>query len=481
MQRKSPIQSIIGRVEEQETLARMYKSPKSEFVILYGRRRVGKTYLVNQFFEGKFTFRITAQAKIGTKKQLVNFYTQIVKTDPEPDRIEVPINWFDAFQMLIDLLERSNAGRKVVFLDELPWFDTKGSDFLSALEHFWNGWAANRNDVLLVACGSAASWMMNKLIHNRGGLHNRVTERIWLKPFNLYETEAFLKMKGANYDRYQLLELYMAMGGIPFYLDNILPNRSVAQNIDRMFFDPSGLLYTEYADLYASLFTKYEKHLAVVDALAAKSNGMLRAELLQQSGLPDGGSTSVILEELEQSGFIKRYFPFGKNKREALYRLIDPFTLFYQTFVKDSKAEGSGAWLTQANSPKWRAWSGYAYEFLCLYHADSIKKQLGIGSVYTELSAWRSQKSDKGAQIDLILDRNDRVINLCEIKFSTKPFTIDKAYAENLAHKVAVFREETGTNKTIFLTMITTYGVKGNQYSQQLVHDTLGMEALFNA
>ena len=471
---------LIGRKSEQEKLARMYKSPKSEFVILYGRRRVGKTYLVHRFFEDKFTFRITAQAKIGTKKQLANFFTGMVKAYPQSDFKDMPQNWFEAFQILSDLLEKHQSKRKVVFLDEMPWFDTKGSDFLSALEYFWNSWAANRSDILLIGCGSAASWMMNKIIHNRGGLHNRVTERILLRPFNLYETEAFLKAKGGRFDRYQLLELYMAVGGIPFYLDNILTNRSVAQNIDRMFFDPTGLLYTEYSDLYSSLFTKFEKHLAVVEALAARPNGILRSELLLQSGLSDGGSTSTVLEELEQSGFIKRYLPFGKLKREALYRLIDPFTLFYHTFVKDSKAAGSGAWLTQANSPKWRAWSGYAFEFLCLYHADSIKQQLGIGSVYTELSAWRSQRSPKGAQIDLIFDRNDRIINLCEIKFSSKLFTIDKSYAENLAHKVATFREETGTSKTVLLTMIAAFGVKENQYAQQLVQDFLTMDALFN-
>ena len=312
-------QNIIGRKSERETLQRLYQSNKSEFVILFGRRRVGKTFLVNMTFREQFAFRATALANVGTKQQLLNFFTTLAAHNPNLIGQVGPTNWFEAFQFLIKLVEADTRGRKVVFLDELPWFDTHASDFLSALEHFWNSWASFRSDILLVCCGSAASWMMNKLIHNRGGLHNRVTERILLKPFTLAETELFLQSKGADFDRYQLLELYMAMGGIPFYLENVQANRSVAQNIDRLFFTPGGLLNTEYGDLYRSLFNKYDKHLAVVEALAAKSKGLFRNELLAKSGLPDGGSTSTVLDELEQSGLHQKVFSVRKTQtRRAL-------------------------------------------------------------------------------------------------------------------------------------------------------------------
>ncbi len=313
-----------------------------------------------------------------------------------------------------------------------------------------------------------------------GGLHNRITERIPLYPFTLGETEAFMKSKGGVFDRYQLLELYMAMGGIPYYLENVQPNRSVAQNIDRMFFTPGAMLNLEYGDLYRSLFNRAERHIAVVEALARKSKGLSRRELLHAAGLPDGGAATATLDELEQSGFIRRYFPFGKTKRDALYQLIDPYSLFYLTFVKDSKAEGRGAWLAQSNSPRWRAWSGYAFEYICRYHIHSIKKHLGISGIYTEVSTWRSKQKAHGAQIDLLIDRSDRVISICEIKFSTKAFSITKEYAEKLRNKSAVFREETGTNKTLFLTMITTFGLKPNNYAGQLVNDALDMNALFD-
>ncbi len=473
-------QKIIGRKNELEILDRLYASPKSEFVIVYGRRRVGKTFLIDQRFDDLFSFRISALANATGEQQLVNFQSLFnASADASLALSNPPNNWFDAFQSIIKLVGADTRSRKVVFFDELPWYDTHGSDFIIALEHFWNNWAARRSDILLIGCGSAASWMINKLILNRGGLHNRITERIHLQPFTLNETEAFLKSKGGVFDRYQLLELYMAMGGIPFYLDNLLLNRSVAQNIDRMFFTTGAILNIEYIALYRSLFNRYEKHVQIVEALAEKSKGLTRTELLAATKLSDGGSTTNILDELEQSGFIKRYFPFGKSKRDALYQLIDPYSLFYLTFVKDAKTEGQGAWLSQFDSPKWRAWSGYAFEYICRYHIDAIKKRLGISGVYAEISTWRSQNSEKGAQIDLIIDRNDRVINICEIKFATDVFSITKSYAENLRNKLRAFRTETETKKTLFLTMITTYGLKNNEHSQQLVNDSLDMSALF--
>jgi uncharacterized protein len=410
--------SIIGRRAELAVLDRAYDSPKSEFVILYGRRRVGKTFLVNQLFGERFTFRMTALSQASLQQQLKNFHTTLTRTAPDLAGDSPPESWFDAFQLLIQLAESSSQGRKVIFFDELPWFDTYGSDFLQALEHFWNAWAALRQDVLLIGCGSAASWMINQLIHNRGGLHNRITERISLQPFTLAETEAFLQAKGGVYDRYQLLELYMAMGGIPYYLERVQVHRSVAQNIDQLFFSPGAALNLEYGDLYRSLFNHPEKHYALVEALAKKSSGMTREALIRAAKLSDGGSTSSLLEELEQSGFIRRYLPFGKTKRGAIYQLSDPYTLFYLSFVADTKAAGQGAWMHLSQSPRWRAWSGYAFEFLCHYHLQNLKQALGISGVYTEVSAWRSKKSEPGAQIDLLIDRQDRVINVCEIKFS---------------------------------------------------------------
>lgn len=472
--------SIIGRKTEIKTLQKLYRSPKSEFVAIYGRRRVGKTFLIKQLFANQYTFQITGLSNADFNQQLANFHAVLARLDKSDPERGVPTNWFSAFQVLIGYLEKSTQKRKIIFIDELPWLDTPKSDFIVALEHFWNAWAAHRDDIFLITCGSAASWMINEIINNHGGLHNRVTARIHLHPFTLNETEAFLQNKGGVYSRYEIIQLYMTMGGIPFYLEDVDVSRSVDQNIDRMFFSQSGLLRSEYYNLYKSLFKKYERHQAVIEALAQKAKGLSRKELIKESGLPNGGTFSNILEELEQCGFINRYLPFGKKLRDSLYQLTDPYSLFYLKFINNSKAEGPGAWLTQVDSPKWKAWSGYAYEYICRYHIQNIKKHLGIGAVYTEVSAWRSTQSDPGAQIDLIIDRRDRVINLCEIKFSTDPYVITKSYADKLQHKVSAFRQETQTSKSLFLTFITTFGLKENTYSRRLVQNSLGMEALFD-
>lgn len=473
------MEDIIGRQRELKIFDRLIKSQKSEFAMVYGRRRVGKTYLVSRKFKDQFTFRITALSNANTKDQLLNFNNYLALFDVNQDKTQVANSWLEAFQQLVKLLEASKEKRKVLFFDELPWFDTHGSDFLTGLEHFWNGWASYRSDILLICCGSAASWMIKNLIRDKGGLHNRVTERILVEPFTLKETEQFLKWKGGVYDRYQILELYMAMGGIPFYLESIQTNRSIAQNIDQLYFTTGGLLHKEYYDLYRSLFNSYTHHVAIVEALAQKKKGLSRKEIVQKTGIAEGGNFSVVLNELEQSGFIKKHFPFGRSSRDALYLLRDQYTLFYLTFVHNSKV-GENAWLSRIGNPKWRAWSGYAFERICQYHTNNIKKHLGIGSVYTEVSTWRSKKTADGAQIDLLLDRNDRIINICEMKFSETPYTITKAYSEKLKKKLQVFKEETGTKKTLLLTIISTFGVKENQYYIQSVKDSLSMEALFD-
>jgi uncharacterized protein len=470
---------IIGRKAEREVLDRAFQSSKSEFVIVYGRRRVGKTFLINQHFAERFTFRVIGSLEATNQRQILNFHDQLCATDPTLSTAPTPTNWFDAFKYLEHVLEKSTVERKVVFIDELPWFDRKGADFLAALSYFWNSWANLRSDILLICCGSAASWMMSKVIHNKGGLHNRVTQRIQLQPFTLSETETFLKSFGSVYDRFQILSLYMAVGGIPFYLEAVYTNRSVHQNIDRLFFMSGGLLQLEYQDLYQSLFRQHSRHLAIVEALAAHPRGMRRDALLNAAGLSNGGSVTVVLSELESSGFIRRVFPYGRQRRDGLIQLIDHYTLFYLRFVKDSKATGDGAWLSLCKKATWHAWSGLAFEMICQTHLPAIKKALGIQRVYTEASHWHSKTSDPGAQIDLLIDRDDHLINVCEIKFTSDPFVIEKAYATQLQYKLQAFKMEEKVRKTLMITLISANGVHPNALSTQVAQDILSADALF--
>ena len=392
---------------------------------------------------------------------------------------KIPTNWFKAFEQLILCLEKDKTPRKVIFMDELPWFDTPKSSFIPALEHFWNSWASAQKDILLIVCGSAASWMINKLINNKGGLHNRVTKRLKIAPFTLQECEQFLQSKNMVLDKYQIIQLYMVLGGIPFYWDDVDTGLSAAQNIEEICFSENGLLKTEFSNLFSSLFNHSDKHESIVNTLAQKAKGLTRAEIIAGTGIPNNGHISELLQELEESGFIRKYKPFGKKLQNSLYQLVDFYTLFYLKFIKDTDALDDNNWLSMIDNPKFRAWSGYAFEQVCLYHLPHIKKALGISGIYTSTSCWRSQTSEQGAQIDLVIDRRDQVINLCEMKFSIDAYTIDKKYATDLRNKIGTFKTETGTRKSVFLTLITTFGVKQNTHSLGLIQNNITMDALF--
>jgi len=468
---------LVGREGEIAILKEKWGSEKSEFVALYGRRRVGKTFLVRNVFDEKFTFRLTGMAQVSLKKQLANFNDALQEQYPQP-HLRKAESWREAFAQIAQIAQKSKQKKKVIFIDELPWFDTTHSDFIPALEHFWNSWASARKDILLIVCGSAASWMINKLINNRGGLHNRVTQKMRIEPFSLRECRDLLQSKKINLDTYQLLQLYMVLGGIPFYWDSVSKGNSASQNIDHLCFSKNGLLSGEFDNLFKSLFAKAERHEAVVAALAKKSKGLTRDEISRESKLANGGGLTRLLNELEESGFIRRYTPFGKIAKNSLYQLSDFFSLFHIKWLENQKTFGKNYWLKSIESPKYRAWSGYAFEQVCLFHAEQIKKALGISGIGTEESAWRSVKAEDGAQIDLVIDRKDGVINLCEMKFSAESFVIDKKYDAVLRNKIGAFREETRTKKTLFLCVVSTYGLKENSYSGN-VQNNLAMDVLF--
>ena len=463
---------IIGRKNEQIRLLNLYNSGQPEFVAIYGRRRVGKTYLIRQMFENEFFFDLVGLANSNTEAQLVNFTISINRVATKPENTEK--NWLLAFEQLISLIKDSPKKRKIIFIDEISWIDTPRSGFISALEHFWNGWACSRNDVMLIVCGSATSWIVNKLINNRGGLHNRLTASIFLPPFNLRETELFLHSKKCKYSRYDIAVCYMAMGGIPYYLSKIDRSLSIAQNIDNMFFKVFAEFRNEFQNLYASLFKNYTDYVKIVEALSLKAKGLTRQEIEKFSGLSSGGGLTTTLKNLEYCGFIRTYNTFGKKKYEKLYQLLDSYTLFYFKYLARNEYNDKAFWSSAVNTPQHNSWAGYAFEILALQHIEEIKKALGISGVQTAEAAWKSEK----AQIDLILNRKDGIINLCEMKFSRNEFVIDKNYEKNLRNKLCTFTEETKTRKAVHLLMLTTYGLAKSKYSG-IVQKELTLEDLF--
>ncbi len=470
---------IIGRKKEILKLESIIESKKSEFLTVYGRRRVGKTFLIREHFNYTFDFQISGLANADTSQQLFNFDTALRK---QSNLIydTASSNWLIAFQRLIEHLENNNhKGKKVIFFDELPWFDTNSSDFMMGLEHFWNSWASNRKDILLIVCGSAASWMLNVLINNDGGLHNRITQKMKVEPFNLQETEEMLVAKNCVLERYQIVQLYMALGGIPYYLDAIQPSLSAAQNIQELFFEKTGFLRNEFFNLYRSLFRKYEIYEKIVEILSTKTEGLQRADIVKLSGMSSGGTLTKVLADLEESGFITSNVALDSKQKNIIYRLSDFYTAFYFKFLKSGKYDGKDIWINMIDNPVQRTWQGFAFEQVCIDHIWQIKKALGISGVQSVNASWKGGTSEKSAQIDLLIDRRDQVINLCECKFSLDTFSIDKDYSEKLRSKIATFKAVTKTKKSVFLTLITTYGVEKNKYANLLVQNEVLMNDLF--
>lgn len=473
--------AFIGRKKEQEILQKALQSGEAEMVSVIGRRRVGKTHLVKTFYKDHIVFEATG-IKDGTHEEQLFMFTQGLQRATKNTLIVKPFkDWMEAFFTLILYLENLPKDRKhVVFFDEVPWFSAHKSDFIRGLSYFWNSGAVNLN-VVVVICGSSASWMIQKIVNDTGGLHNRITRRIYLQPFTLAETELYFKSRNIHLNRYHILQLFMAMGGIPHYLKEVEAGKSATQNIDDICFSYTGILYDEFSNLFTSLFDDSYNHIAVIRALAKTKQGLDRNTLIETAKVPNGGTLTNVLEELQQSGFIEAYQPFGKKTKDKLFRLTDEYTLFYLQFIENQDKSEAGTWELLSQTQDYKIWSGYAFEGICIKHLPQIKKALSIGGVYSVASSFlkKGNKTEKGTQIDLVLDRNDHTINLFEIKFYNKSFSVSKEYAQNLQNKKHIFEETTKTRKHLFLTLISTFGITHNEHSLGLIDQVLTIDDLF--
>jgi len=481
---------IIGRKKEQETLRKVLDSKDPSFLAVYGRRRIGKTFLIKNFFKDKGVFfHLTGIQDAALDVQLRNFAIEFSDVFLKGKELKTPKTWFSAFQLLRKEVERiPNHTKVILFFDELPWLSTPRSKFLQALEHLWNRYLSDLPNIILIVCGSAASWMIDHIINSKGGLHGRVTKEIRLLPFTLKETEEFLKERHVLLDRKQILELYMCLGGVAKYLSYLEKGKSVAQLIGELCFSFNAPLIAEFHKLYRSLFHQYEEHIKIIHSLGFSRLGLSYKELAKKARLSTGGSLSKKLEELKQSGFITEIPIFGEGEKNSRYILIDEYSLFYLSWNAgipplDLQARGPDFWIKQRNSQSWKIWTGLAFECLCLKHVDGIKAELGLAAVQTRTSKWRylsSKKSkESGVDIDLVIDRADQCINLCEIKFYEEEFSISKEYREKLQQKKRIFEKITQTRKSTFTTLITTHGVKHNEHYLSAVDCDVTMDALF--
>lgn len=484
---------LIGRESEVALLEEKLSSRSAEFIAVYGRRRVGKTYLIKQFFGKKqgIFFEQTGLNDGTTQEQLAIFSERLSQHFYNGAVMGVPENWMAALKQLTFAIENTPKNKRItIFFDEVPWLATNKSGFLKALEYYWNTSWTYRSKLILVVCGSAASWMLKNVIYAKGGLHNRITAKVPLKPFTLRETALYLNYLGIVLNRQQILQIYMVVGGIPHYLKSIRKGQSAVQNINHLCFDTNGLLYNEFDILFHSLYDEPDTYINIIRAISKKSKGISREELINELGVSDGGTLNVRLRSLEDAGFIRIYLPVGHTRRGVHYRIVDEYTLFYLTWIENMRKQNvvtsaeTHYWETVLKKSNWNSWAGYAFEAICYKHIDSLKKSLGISHIFSFCSDWqyRSEKKreeDDGAQIDLVFDREDGCITLCEIKYSEKPYLITKEYSKVLQKKTDIFVNKMKTKKQIFWALITSNGAISNDYLKSQIHKVITLDDFF--
>lgn len=479
--REIKLKIFTGRKTELGVIDSLLSSPDAELLAVTGRRRVGKTYLIKHAFNKHLCFHYTGRQNVSKNEQLESFAKKILSYQKIKKLKTKPTSWTEGFELLIDLINKTRSRKKkVIFLDEMPWMASQRSGFLSAFEYFWNDWAVDQN-IVVVICGSAASWMIKNIVHNKGGLHNRITRYIKLKPFTLQETEQYFKARKIFLPHYEILQIYMAIGGVPYYLREIKSGESAIQNIDRICFSNQATLKDEFDKLYSSLFNNYDFHLKIIEALAKKRKGLSRNDIKKATASSSGGGLTRTLRELEESSFINTYNAFGKSQRDTIYRLTDEYSIFYLQFISKQKTAGKNIWQMLSRSPKYKSWAGFAFEGIVIKHADQIKKALKIEGIYTEQStySYRGTKDKEGFQIDLIIDRDDNTINVCEMKFYNSELTLSKQDVDKLRRRRELFRQSSKTKKLLFNTIITTYGFEHNKHSIGVIDQVIPMSILF--
>lgn len=491
MSRNIQINEIIGRKTELEILNERMSSKVAEFLAIYGRRRVGKSFIIKKFFGSQqgVLFEQTGINEATLSEQLGIFAECFGKAFYRGATLAIPKNWNEALKQLTAAIDEVPKNRRIIIIfDELPWLASHKSGFLKALQYYWNTNWTYRKKLMLIVCGSAASWMLDNIVYAKGGLHNRITVRIPLKPWTLEEAEAFLISRGFQLNKQQILQIYMVTGGIPHYLQALRKGLSATQNINALCFQRGGILFDEFNILFHSLYDEPETYISLIQAIASKMYGISRDDLIAKTSFTDGGGINRKLRSLEAAGFIASFLPVGHTRRGVYYRICDEYTLFYLRWIKSlhlMKTEDNlqNYWQNLAKKPEWFNWAGYAFEAICFKHIHKIKKALDIEHINSTCSDWRYQPEKSsmtsGTQIDLIFDRDDDCVTLCEIKYSAVPFVITKNYFETLLIKERVFKEKTRCNKQIFWALIASNGAIENQYLKKMSLRVITIDDLF--
>jgi AAA+ ATPase superfamily predicted ATPase len=481
--------TVIGREEELNTISRLYESERSEFLAIYGRRRVGKSFLIEEALGEKISFMAVGiyqkidpdnleKVESYRQKQLSHFYNSLIEYGLSKAGNPAPTSWMEALELLKKLLQRKRARRKVIFIDELPWLaGPQSAELLEELGHFWNSWARKRKDIFLIVCGSATSWMVDNVMRDYGGLYGRITESIFLKPFTLEECERYWAKRGLHLSRYEIALTYMVIGGVPYYMDSIRPDRTMADNINAIYFDKDKARQ-EFKDVYTGLYSSSEIYIHVIRELGKRFYGMTRDELLKAIGKKGGGSFSDILENLIDSGIIRSYTLYGSPRKQTVYQLVDFFTLFYLRFVENSDFT---SWRSVQRSKPFYTWAGNTFELLVLEHMPQLANALRIKEYATPFS-WRGVTPDNvGVQIDLIIPATaERAEYICEMKFSEGKYTLSGDDVEEIGRQISAVRNSKihKLSHSIYVALVTSFGATESMHKIH-VNDIVTLDSLF--
>lgn len=481
--------TVIGREEELDTISRLYASERSEFLAIYGQRRVGKSFLIEEALGNKITFSAVGlyqkidkdspeKVESYRQKQLAHFYNSLREYGLPKEGNLAPTSWMEALELLKKLLKSKRAKRKVVFIDELPWLaGPQSAELLEELGHFWNSWAGMRKDIFLIVCGSATSWMVDNVLRDYGGLYGRITERIFLKPFTLAECERYWNKRGFHLSRFEIALTYMVIGGVPFYMDSIRPDRTMADNINAIYFDKDKARQ-EFKDVYTSLYSSSETYIEVVRQLGKRFYGMTRDELLKAVEKKGGGTFTDILDNLIDSGIIRSYTLYGGPRKQTVYQLVDFFTLFYLRFVENTDFT---SWRSVQRSKPFYTWAGNTFELLVLEHMPKLADALRIKEYATPFS-WRGKTPDgEGVQVNLIIPATtERADYICEMKFSEGKYTLSNDDAEEFARQIAALSISKIHKPThsIYVALVTSLGVTDSKHRIH-VNELVTLDSLF--
>ena len=306
-----------------------------------------------------------------------------------------------------------------------------------------------------------------------------ITCQIFLRPFSLKETELFMNDRDFGWSRKQIAEAQMVFGGLPFFFDLLNPDESLTWNINMLCFNQHALLRNESKKLLEATLKKSPVYNRIMERLSHNYYGMPKAQCQEELGIPQGTFTRAV-DDLVKCGYVHESKDNYIKGHPLRLQLVDPFLLFHYNFLsKNAPVQVKSFEVYKADTGKYINWRGHAFEVLCLYHIEQIKKALGISGVNTNEYSWISSKKEGGAQIDLVIERDDGIANLCEEKFTDTAFSISSEYEEDLLNKIELYKQETKTKHATKLVLISVEGIKGSAHTEHITR-VLTLDDLFD-